>query len=148
MNIKNVIIKSINLNAKKALLYSHGGYTQRRGFIRKGSGMVLVPEGVSLYFNSEANRPSVGTKAHWHLQGYPMDPVEIKPPVSIINDYSLTHNISDNGIMPTNEYDIITISKNGKAHVSDVFMAIRLQNKRYEIIHSVACRINKLTYDF
>ena len=69
MNIKNVIIKSINLNAKKALLYSHGGYTPRRGFIRKGSGMVLVPEGVSLYFNSEANRPSVGTKAHWHLQG-------------------------------------------------------------------------------
>ena len=30
MNIKNVIIKSINLNAKKALLYSHGGYTPRR----------------------------------------------------------------------------------------------------------------------
>lgn len=148
MSTKNVVIKSINLNARKALILSHGGYTPRRDFIRNGSGMVYVPNGVTLYFNSEENRPSIGTKVFHLLQGYPLPPVDIKLPGELINNYSLQCNEIFRNLSPTSEYDLITISSEGKAHMSDVFKVIYLKNKRYDIIHSVACRINKLTYNF
>ncbi|HHR6132376.1 TPA: putative adhesin [Providencia alcalifaciens] len=148
MSIKNVVIKSLNFNARKALILSHGGYTPRRDFIRHGSGVVYVPKDVTLYFNSEENRPSIGTKVFHLLQGYPLLPVEIKLPGDLINDYSLQYNEIFRNLNPTVEYDLITISLGGKAHMSDVFRAIQLKNKRYDIIHSVACRINKLTYNF
>ncbi|MFA3763141.1 putative adhesin [Yersinia sp. 2466 StPb PI] len=148
MSIKNVVIKSLNFNARKALLLSHGGYTPQRDFIRNGSGMVCVPAGATLFFNSDENRPSIGTKAFHVLQGYPLAPVEIKQSGSIINNYSLEYNEIFERLKPTIEYDLISISPRGKAHMSDIFKMMQLKNKRYDIIHSVACRINKLTYNF
>ena len=102
----------------------------------------------TLYFNSDEDRPSIGTKAFHVLQGYSLAPVETKPPGSLINNYSLECNPMFEKSEPTIEYDLITISPRGKAHMSDIFKVIQLKNKQYDTIHSVACRINKLTYNF
>ncbi|HHR6132085.1 TPA: putative adhesin [Providencia alcalifaciens] len=120
MSIKYIIIKSLNMNASKALLLSLGGYTPRRDRIRRGSGMICVPEGIHLFFNSEVDRPSIGTKAFHLLQGHVLGPVESMPPGSVINNYSLTYNKIFEKLKPTAEYDLITISLDGKAHLSDV----------------------------
>ncbi len=111
--------------------------------------MVCVPDGLTLHFNCLEDHVSIGTRAiHLIDHGIQFDPIDTKQPGSTINNYSLTYNKKFERLTPTNEYDLITISENGKAHMSDVFRAIQLQNKRYEMIHSVACRIDKINFDW
>ena len=144
----NVVIKSLNPHARKVLLLSHGGYTPQRNHIMKGSGKVCIPAGITLFFNSEENRPSIGTKAIHLLDGFPLPPVETKQSGCMINNYSLEHNEIFERLKPTLEYDLITISPRGKLHMSDIFNVIRRKNKNYNIIHYMACRIDKINYSF
>lgn len=148
MRYLNVCIDSINPQAQKAVILSHGGYTPKRNNIQKGSGKILVPAGLTLLFNSLEDSPSIGTKALHLLQGFNVSPVDKALSGVLINNYSLTYNNIFNPVKPNEEYDLITISPAGKAHMSDVFDAIRIHNKRYINIHSFACRINKLTFSF
>ncbi|WP_137937103.1 putative adhesin [Chitinivorax sp. B] len=145
---KNVVITRIGDQATTALLLSHGGYTPSRGMFRSGSGKVIVPPGMTLYFNSADDTVSIGTKAFHLLQGYDVLPMDTKPGGSVIENYSLEHNHIFDRAIPTAQYDLITISPNGKAHMDEVFEAIRAHQLRYTVIHSFACRINKLTFQF
>lgn len=144
---KNVVIKSADGSARKALLLSHGGYTPDRGVFRHGSGQVSVPQGLTLHFNSTEDRVSIGTRAAHLLQGFQVDPVDTKPEGNIIKNYSLEYDSKFETYHPNDEYDLIIISPDGKAHMNEVFDAIRVNNKNYESVHSFACRVNKLTYD-
>jgi hypothetical protein len=146
--MSNIVVKSLNSGARKVLLLSHGGYTPKRGFIRRGSGIVVVPMGLTLFFNSELDSPSIGTKAIHLLQGFPLTPVDTKLEGSLINNYSLEYNALFERCLPTAGYDLMTISPRGKTHMKDVFNYIRSSQKGYELVHVFACRINKLTYNF
>ncbi|NRO97451.1 hypothetical protein GWC77_16125 [Paraburkholderia sp. NMBU_R16] len=144
---KNVVIKSADGTARKALLLSHGGYTPDRGFLRHGSGQVSVPQGLTLHFNSTEDRVSIGTRAAHLLQGYQVDPVDTKSEGNIIKNYSLEYDSKFGTYQPNEEYDLIIVSPDGKAHMNEVFDAIRVNNKNYESLHSFACRVNKLTFE-
>ncbi|WP_157637525.1 putative adhesin [Burkholderia ubonensis] len=148
ISFKNIIIKSAGSHAPNALLLSHGGYTPRRNVLQPGSGSVTVPAGVTILFNSGENEPSIGTKAMHLLQGYPVIPVDKKSPGVVIENYSLEYNELFDGCLPTEHFDLVTISQKGKAHMSDVFDAIRMYHINYSSIHNFACRVNKLTFSF
>ncbi|EGR2417037.1 putative adhesin [Vibrio cholerae] len=145
---KNIIISSINPNADTVLILSHGGYTPEKGCFRSGSGYVTIPIGITMEFNSEEDRPSIGTKAGHLLEGYPIDPIETVSSGHVIHNYSLSHNPLFDRYRPNDTYDLIKISENGKAHIQDVFRAIHSLNLKYKVIRSFHCRINKSTYKF
>lgn len=144
---KNVVIKSVDGTARKALLLSHGGYTPDRGVFRRGSGQVSVPQGMTLHFNSTEDRVSIGTRAAHLLQGFQVDPVDTKSEGHIIKNYSLEYDSKFETYQPNDEYDLIIVSPDGKAHMNEVFDAIRVNNKNYETVHSFACRVNKSTFE-
>ncbi|MEZ8103401.1 putative adhesin [Vibrio bivalvicida] len=145
---KNLMITSVNPMAESVLILSHGGYTPRRDKLRRGSGFVTIPLGITVEFNSDEDRPSIGTKANHLLMGTPIVPISTSLPGSLIHNYSLSHNPLFDSYKPNNTYDLIKVSSDGKAHMKDVFAAIQQHGLRYKTIRSFHCRINKLTYDF
>ncbi|WP_157659460.1 putative adhesin [Burkholderia ubonensis] len=147
-SFKNINIKSTGNHTPNALLLSHGGYTPRRNVFQRGSGYITIPTGITILFNSGENEPSIGTKAMHLLQGHPIIPVDRKPAGAVIENYSLEYNELFERCLPTEHFDIVTISPQGKAHMSDLFDAIRIHKINYGSIHSFACRVNKLTFSF
>ncbi|WP_415869564.1 putative adhesin [Burkholderia ubonensis] len=147
-SFRNIIIKSAGSHAPNALLLSHGGYTPKRNVLQSGSGRVIIPEGVTMLFNSGEDAPSIGTKAIHLLRGYPIIPVDKKSPGAVIENYSLEYNELFDRCLPTEHFDLVIISQRGKAHMSDVFDGIRMHHINYSSIHSFACRVNKLTFSF
>lgn len=145
---KKLIISSVNFTAKKALILSHGGYTPSQSKFRKGSGLVAIPHGLTMEFNSMRNEPSIGTKANHLLNGFDIPPQDTVVFGAFINNYSLTHNPLFDRYKPNEQYDLIRIDTVGKSHMTDVFEAIKTLDLGYTDIRSFACRINKLTYDF
>lgn len=145
---RNIIISSVNLNAESALILTHGGYTPKRNALQTGSGYVVIPKGITIEFNSEEHRPSIGTKASHLLAGHPISPIEIAPSGRLIHNYSLEHNPIFDRYQPNNTYDLIRVTRGKKAHIKDIFNAITVLGMDYKVIKSFHCRINKLTYDF
>ncbi|MBU9851973.1 putative adhesin [Rahnella aceris] len=145
---RNIKIKSLGGNARKAMLLSHGGYTPQRSFFQRGSGSIVVPANLTLLFNSAENEPSIGTKAMHLLQGYHQPSFETLKMGAVVKNYSLEYNKIFEGCLPTATFDLITITEKGKAHLSDLFDAIKMNRINYDTVHIFACRINKLTYRF
>lgn len=147
-NYKNLSIETLSFNSKKALILSHGGYTPERLRILKGSGFICIPQGIHIEFNSEEDRPSIGTKAAHLLSGFDIAPVDEYCSGQFIRNYSLSHNPLFDNYTPTREFDLIRIVPGKKAHMSDIFESFQRLNLSYDIVRSFACRVNKITYDF
>lgn len=143
---KNVIIKSASSSAGQAVLICHGGHTPARNRLMTGSGEVMVPHGLNVGFNTTEDNFSIGPRVLHFLQGYDYAPVEMVRGGEIIKNYSLSCDEKYAGLNPTLDKDVITISDKGKAHMSDVYEAIRIHSLMYTTLYSFACRVNKLTY--
>ncbi|WP_447770328.1 putative adhesin [Aeromonas veronii] len=144
---KNVVIATKGDGAKKAVIFAHGGFTPERGKFRKGSGTAVIPNFTRLHFNARHGSPSIGLKGGHMLQnGNSIDPLDVCLPGSKITNYSLTFNAKFEPFEPSSEYDVIKISPQGKAHMTDVFDALKIYGLMYEQIHSFACRIDKSTW--
>jgi hypothetical protein len=129
---------------KEAVIATHGGYTPRRGFFRRGSGKSTIPANVELVFYTGADG-YLGGGAQWFMQGYPAKQAPI-PAHGITENYSLTY---DDKIVPKiysdHGYDLIVIREEGaKAHLNDVWAALKAKNRQYSKIHCFFCRVNKL----
>lgn len=139
----NVIIRSQNENAKKAVIFAHGGYTPPRYGILSGSGCTITPSETAIGFNARHDGVGIFTRALHLLYGYePSVNEEVRGGSEIIN-YSLMHDSKAEAVAPNEEYDVVVISPNGKAHMSDIFSSMREHDCRYTYLYSVACRINK-----
>ncbi|CDH34867.1 hypothetical protein XBI1_600009 [Xenorhabdus bovienii str. Intermedium] len=130
----------------EALILTHGGYTP--SFANDlccfgGSGYIRIPTGITLVFNSKPKRVSVGlSSVEKLLQGVLTGTGEIVKSGENIRNYSLTPSDTLSRINPNSRYDTITIT-NGKAHMSDIFEAIRHFKLPYTRIYSFACRVNR-----
>ncbi|WP_340617357.1 putative adhesin [Xenorhabdus entomophaga] len=153
---RNISINRISPCAMKALIFTHGGYTAARmndWSCFGGTGYTKVPDGITLWFNSKHDTPSVGlSTANKLLQEINSngiaDPLISKYKANekirggkSVRNYSLTPNdkLSAN---PNLRIDIITITR-GKAHLSDIFEAIQQLKLPYTDIYSFACRVKK-----
>ncbi|WP_152430490.1 putative adhesin [Vibrio aquimaris] len=144
---KNVLIKSKGNGSKKAVIFAHGGFTPKRGLFREGSGIITVPKSMTILFNSKEGSPSVGMRGIEMLEeGKVLQPIDMVKGGEEMKNYSLSFNRKFETCEPTDDYDIICISKNGKAHMSDVLEAMQKFGQNYETIHSFACRIDKATW--
>lgn len=141
-------------NNFEAIISTHGGYTPKRGPLKKGSGKTQVPGDINrelkVLFYSPADTVCIGMAAQWMFQGFPStQPVQETSAINdIVENYSLTHfENSKNWVVPdTSKYDLIRVLEGKKIHLSDVWEVIRVNALHYHTIHFFACRINKLAY--
>jgi len=143
---KNVIISSLSTQVSQAVLICHGGYTPSSNIIFRGSGFIMVPHNLTIGFNCKEDHVSVGPRVLHFLNGHAYIPQDIYYGGSYIKNYSITHDSKYATLQPKAEIDIITISPSGKAHISDVFNAIKVLKKEYIFLYSFACRVNKSTF--
>ncbi|MGU3626886.1 hemagglutinin repeat-containing protein [Comamonas sp. C24C] len=143
---KNVDIKSRGPNASTVLILGHGGHTPSRNIFMPGSGKVKVPDGKVVNFNSLDGNVSIGTKADHLLQGFSVPPIDSSDSGTTIKNYSFEHAPVFDHYKPTDKFDLITIQPGKKAHMRDVFDALKASGSNCTTIHNFACRINKQTY--
>lgn len=143
---QNVIIRSLSGNAREAILLAHGGYTPSRYGLFSGSGHCTTPLETSISFNARPNKTGIFTRGLHLLSGAGHSVAEGVRGGSKIINYSLSYDSKAEDVEPNEKFDIIVISPHGKAHMSDIFDAMRQHNRRYTYLYSVACRVNKLTY--
>jgi hypothetical protein len=143
---QNVIIRSLNGNAREAILFAHGGYTPSRYRLFSGSGHCTTPLETRIGFNALHNKGGIFTRGLHLLSGTGHSVADDIHGGSRIINYSLSYDNKAEEVEPNERYDIIVISSNGKAHMSDIFDAMRQHNRHYTYLYSVACRFNKLTY--
>lgn len=148
LRYRNVIIRTIAGNASRAILMAHGGYTPPRNRIFLGSGCCQVPSYTALHFHALPDFVAVFTHGVHLLAGANIRPMETVLGGRGIVNYSLTYNEMATALMPNAQYDLITVAPHGKAHMVDVFAAMRQHQRQYTDLNSFACRVNKLTYDF
>ena len=129
-------------------IVAHGGYTPRRGSVQTGSGKSSAE--IPIVFYSHPNQAAINC-ARTLIEGTaPVKTFETSPKGSEIENYSLKNDPDFEkaiGIINQPVMDFITIAGSGKAHMEEVWDAIRLFGLKYTKLHFVACRINKLTFD-
>jgi hypothetical protein len=141
---KNVVIKSASAtHANEAIILSHGGYTPSKIFGLGGSGTTTTPAGTTVKFNASHDNYGVYTHGLHLLGGAPATFNETVPANSRITNYSLENHDKCDFVNPNTNYDVITISPLGKAHLSDVFEALKQNGIQYTAINSFHCRVNK-----
>ena len=129
-------------------IVAHGGYTPRRGSIRTGSGKSSAE--IPIIFYAHPNQAAINC-GRTLIQGTGfVKAFETTPQGKEIENYSLRIDPDfEKGVGKIVQplMDFITIAGSGKAHMDEVWEAIRLFGLKYTKLHFVACRVNKLTFD-
>lgn len=146
LNWKNLQIHTFGKD--EVAVVAHGGYTPRRDFIRTGSGKSSAE--IPIVFYSHPNQAAINC-GRTLIEGTGIvKSFETAPKGQEIENYSLKNDPDFEkavGIIVQPVMDFITIAGSGKAHMDEVWEAIRLFGLKYTKLHFVACRINKLTFD-
>jgi len=148
---KNLVINSCG--SQTAILWTHGGYTPRQG-LKPGSGTADVPDGLTVRFHTPDDTVGAGDKARRWLEGNPNNTTDLTVFQTAVagqsvKNYSLSVKASDNKSFEADyrpQYDMITTAVDKKAHLKDVFDAMRELSFRWTELRYFACRINKVTY--
>ncbi|GHC75946.1 hypothetical protein GCM10010136_26370 [Limoniibacter endophyticus] len=147
--IANIILLTTHEDAvREAILISHGGYTPRRDFFRRGSGLVVIPDGLTMEFASARCAETLvetGIEdAARVLAGFPYYTSETLKPGQHVDNYSLTYAAEGDLFTPSSHCDVIKISAGPKAHLSDIFNVYRTLGCTWKTLHYFPCRANKL----
>ena len=135
-------------DSTEAVILSHGGYTPKRDFIRRGSGeFVLFCE--QLTFHSKHDTPAVGMQGLRFAQGSMIEGyVESRKRGETVTNYRLTPDLRKYGDLDGMDFarDVITPREGIRVHLKDVLSDLEKHDMTYDNIHCFHCRIDKLHF--
>jgi|GEM_PF-898136 len=151
---RKITIVQSEINYKReAIIISHGGYSSRKDFLRRGSPTISIPYNVrNLFFNSAHGEPVYGGMVFLLLSPenvvFPRPPKEELSAGENVVDYNIT---TGEEILFANQlrlkdpgYDIIYPEPFMRhVHLSDVFAAIEYFGLHYQKVYANFCRVDK-----
>jgi len=141
---KNLNVTNLKTDLYQSIIACHGGYTPRRNFIQRGSGELIIPDGIVINFYSNPDKPSIGKRAINAIINDTLPSIsETVLPGQKVPNYSLTpdeHKFSN--IIMNQDSSFVLIRPINKCHLKDV-IEFCLKNN-IKVINFFACRINKL----